>query len=376
MRILFVNNHCLSDPTAGVTQSFRTILRWWKEAGHAVTAVTTATFESPVPWTIDEHLETVAPEAATDGTSWLYMLDGVPVRLFRTVEDAFRAKAEIFNGATPDVIIVQGSHPLLRRWLADARRLRVTTVMTVRSFRYYDPAFYRDVDHVFTPSVFLQRHYQEKIQRTFDVLPPPLDWRTVRAASWDPKYVTFIQPRKHKGWHAIQRLAQMLYDRRPEILLRVVISGYGHGPELEALNTIAMNVKFIPPTATPAEWCAWTKILLVPSVWEEPWGRVAAEAMANGIVPIVSNRGALSEVVGAAGIVRRLPDWLLAASGRLPTELEMLPWFDTIVRLWDSPDAYLERSDRCRRYAAEHYSETISRQQYADYLQRISSAAR
>jgi len=34
VRFLLANNHCISDPTAGVTQSLRTIMRWLAEAGH------------------------------------------------------------------------------------------------------------------------------------------------------------------------------------------------------------------------------------------------------------------------------------------------------------------------------------------------------
>ena len=47
MRFLLVNNHCISDPTAGVTQSLRTIVRWLAEAGHECHVLTTARFESP-----------------------------------------------------------------------------------------------------------------------------------------------------------------------------------------------------------------------------------------------------------------------------------------------------------------------------------------
>ena len=46
MRFLLVNNHCISDPTAGVTQSLRTIMEWLADAGHACRILTTARFES------------------------------------------------------------------------------------------------------------------------------------------------------------------------------------------------------------------------------------------------------------------------------------------------------------------------------------------
>ncbi|MFO0017568.1 MAG: glycosyltransferase family 4 protein [Synechococcaceae cyanobacterium] len=44
------------------------------------------------------------------------------------------------------------------------------------------------------------------------------------------------------------------------------------------------------------------RIGVVPSVWEEPMGMVAAEFLAAGVVPVVSERGGLAEVVGAAGL--------------------------------------------------------------------------
>ena len=53
MRFLLVNNHCISDPTAGVTHSLRTIVEWLADAGHACHILTTARFESRVTFTIE-----------------------------------------------------------------------------------------------------------------------------------------------------------------------------------------------------------------------------------------------------------------------------------------------------------------------------------
>lgn len=378
MRVLFVNNHCLSDPTAGVTQSFRTILRWWREAGHEVTAVTTATFESPVPWTIEEHLAAVGAPShpATLSGARHYTLDGVSVSLFPTINRQVEWHTQILDTLQPDVLVVQGSHPYMNRWLAAAKARGITTVRTVRSYRYYHDLFYRDVDHVFTCSAYLADHYQQKINRSFTVLPPPLDWSTVVASHRDPKFLTFIQPRKHKGWNVVQRLAQMLHDRRPEIPIRVVMSGYGKDDNPLVTGTIDLpvqvqNIEYVPPVPAPALWASWTKVLLVPSVWDEPWGRVAAEAMVNGIPPIVSDRGALPEVVGSAGLVRPLPEWLLPASGRLPAAEEMESWYQTIITLWDDSMVYAIASEAARAWGAQMFSEDRSRVLYTDYLRSL-----
>jgi len=53
VRFLLINNHCISDPTAGVTHSLRTIVEWLADAGHECRILTTARFESPVTFTID-----------------------------------------------------------------------------------------------------------------------------------------------------------------------------------------------------------------------------------------------------------------------------------------------------------------------------------
>ena len=48
---------------------------------------------------------------------------------------------------------------------------------------------------------------------------------------------------------------------------------------------------------------AQARILLVPSVWEEAWGRVVTEAQLSGIPVLASAIGGLPESVGPGGIL-------------------------------------------------------------------------
>ncbi len=60
------------------------------------------------------------------------------------------------------------------------------------------------------------------------------------------------------------------------------------------------------------EYLSTSEILIVPSLWPEPFGRVAVEGMASGNVVIVSNKGGLPEVVEDAGVVvndQNVKDW-------------------------------------------------------------------
>ena len=44
-------------------------------------------------------------------------------------------------------------------------------------------------------------------------------------------------------------------------------------------------------------------IIVIPSIWEEPFGLVAAEAMSNGISIIASKVGGISEIIGDNGVL-------------------------------------------------------------------------
>ena len=93
----------------------------------------------------------------------------------------------------------------------------------------------------------------------------------------------------------------------------------GDGPEREVLETLTAslglqkNVSFRGTLRGDAlvRCLNEHRFILVPSVWEEPFGNVALEGMACGCIPIVSDGGGLPDAIGAAGLSFRrnsLPD--------------------------------------------------------------------
>jgi glycosyltransferase involved in cell wall biosynthesis len=113
---------------------------------------------------------------------------------------------------------------------------------------------------------------------------------------------------------------------------------------------------------------------VAPSVWEEPFGRVAAEAMINSIPALVSDRGSLPDVLGGdfgaggGGRVLPVPAWMTFKTTKLPSEAEIEPWFDAVVALWDDPAHYRALAERARQIAGERYSEKVSRQKHVEYF--------
>ncbi len=84
MRVLLTNNHCISDPTAGVTQSLRTIVEWLADEGHECRVLTTARFEARVTFTLAEHLAQHGVSLSPSDRLVHYQVGRVPVTLVVT----------------------------------------------------------------------------------------------------------------------------------------------------------------------------------------------------------------------------------------------------------------------------------------------------
>ena len=389
MRVLLINNHCISDPTAGVTQSLRTIVEWLADEGHECQVLTTARFEARVTFSIEEHLAERGVALTPGDRVVHYKVGRVPVTLVATryndearpnrkETNAYLAQFEsLLDTFAPDQLIACNAHAMIFEALSRARARGITTAYAVRGYGYYHPKYFKHVDHAFTCSQFLTDLYREKVGLESTPLEPPIDWSTVVAPIESRAFVTFVHPARHKGLLLFARLADMLGKRRPDIPVLVVQSGHTAG----SLNSIPgvdfsayPQIMAAPPVPVPADYFALTRILLVPSVWDEPFGRVAAEAMINGIPPIVGNRGALPHVVGGdfagggGGRVLRIPEWMTDRSTRLPAEEELEPWYDAVTSLWDDAELYRAMSARARQIAVERYAESVSRKRHVDYF--------
>jgi glycosyltransferase involved in cell wall biosynthesis len=392
VRFLLVNNHCISDPTAGVTQSLRTIMEWLAEAGHECQILTTARFESRVTFTLAEHLSGRGVELRPRDRIVRYRVGRVPVTLLvtRHNDESRPHRAEmaaylsafddLINSFAPDQLIACNGHPMIFEAMSRARARRITTAFAVRGFGYYQARYFKDVDYVFTCSRFLSDVYKEKLGLESTPLEPPIDWSRVVAPAETRAFVTFVHPARHKGLLLFARLADMLGSRRPDIPVLVVQSGQTAG----SLNSIPgidfsayPQIMAAPPVPAASDYLALTKMLLVPSVWNEPFGRVAAEAMINGIPPLVGDRGALPDVIGGdfssggGGRVLRIPGWMTDATTRLPAEEEIEPWFAAVTSLWDDPALYKSIAERARQIAIERYAEPASRKRHVEYFESL-----
>ena len=166
---------------------------------------------------------------------------------------------------------------------------------------------------------------------------PPLICAERYVSPRKPANVTFINPNVKKG----RDIALQVAEQCPEIPFTFVES-WPLGPKLlqELRSCLARlpNVTLRRRTEHMKNVYSKAKILLVPSLWEETWGRVVTEAHFNGIPAVASNYGGLPEAVGPGGV-------LLDPRG--PIE----PWIAAVKRLWGDEEYYGKTSAAALAYS-------------------------
>jgi glycosyltransferase involved in cell wall biosynthesis len=387
MRILLIAHNVYTEHTNGAARSVRTIMEWLHDGKHDCHAVTSGRFDQTDGVSIHDHHDNLGVELArvpTGARSVVrYRLNGVSVSAVETLHADRLAEDEAGNQifaaeiaealeAGPDIVLAYGYHLLVHAGLKFARTQGARTIFTVRAWGYNQRSWFENADRVLVNSTYAARAYARRPGVHADALPSPFVWPEIEAPVETRGFVTFVNPSLHKGLMLIARLAEMLGRRRPDIPILIVQSGGDASilnsiPELDLARQRQILVS--PALPEPRQIFALTRILLVPSTFAEPFGRVAAEAMINGIPPLVSDRGGLPETVGRGGTVLKLPDWLGPETRQVPSEAETQPWFDALVRLWDDPGEYARASAAALSEAKLLYAEQTLRARYLAYFE-------
>lgn len=152
----------------------------------------------------------------------------------------------------------------------------------------------KNSDFLAANSKFMQSIAKKWYGIDSEVIYPFIKLEDYKSKRTSPEYITLVRPDERKGVKTFIKIVDMLPKKK--------FLAVGKGEEIKEMKR-RKNIKYIPWINNMKEIYSKTKILLAPSIWFEPFGRVAIEAMCNGIPCIVSNKGGLPEAVGDAGIV-------------------------------------------------------------------------
>ena len=166
-------------------------------------------------------------------------------------------------------------------------------------YRYFVDAVFRyEREWISKASIVVSNgYYMSKIVKEWYNIDSPVIYPFVHAVEIEksnPEYITFINPSRHKGLYIFLEIAERLPGKKFLVV--------GHNTESINFSKYE-NIKYVPWTEDPSNIYSQTKLLLVPSIWPEPFGRICVEAGFNGIPSVASNIGGLPEVVGDGGIL-------------------------------------------------------------------------
>lgn len=387
------------DPASGAARSMRTICELLATAGWAVRALGTTASESGQSLVTADFLRasgyaiTVRPpnrsvykhdrpvmEFDDPRSIHFQLLDtGVhPVTGWQEEHGAQfnRLYQRELADHKPDIVFGYGGSSGDLERFTRARAAGCKVVFGLRNHGYKGAAFLRDLDGVLTCSEYLSGVYRDALGLASTGLPSPLDPAETIATDREPIFFTAINPSVEKGVFFLARLAEELAVRRPDIPLLFIESRGSGGLLVQAGLAGGLDLRrheslmFAPAVAKPAEIFRGTRALLVPSVWDEPFGRVAAEALLNGVPPLVSDRGGLPEAANGGGFVLPLPAALTMETRTPVAAADVEPWLATIIRLADDQAFYAAASARAHAAAAAYQPEVLGRR-YVDYFTGI-----
>ncbi|MBI4909536.1 MAG: glycosyltransferase [Acidobacteria bacterium] len=398
-RILCVLPQMPQDPASGAARSVQTAFEMARDGGFEVRAIgTTATErglkQDPIQFLRSSGIEPEVSSAALAGYRELqFEQRGIHYTLLdtgrfpvagwqkthgRQFDRLFDRELEAF---APDIIFTYGGEPGDVSRQKRARRKGAVIAFKIGNLGYLQPRFFDHIDAVMTPSNFLANKYREAIGIHSTALPPPLDMEDVVSPAHDPIFMTMVNPALEKGLFFFARLAEELGRLQPKIAVLaiesrgtaglLVAAGMRGGFDLRRHESI-MVAGAVP---RPRDIYENARVLLAPSVVEEAAGRVVPEALVNGVVPLVSDRGGLAETCNGAGFVLPLPKEY-TVKDTVPVAAEAVrPWTDVIERLaFDEP--FYQEEVRKARMAAAMYSRENLTPRYVDFFRQALANAR
>ncbi len=398
LRLLFVVPQMPQDPSSGAARSTTTVCEMLAESGFMVRALGTTGTESGIHTEPLAYLRGLRSEvhiaAGRTGNRIRPELEftrrGIGYRLLdigrkplaqweqtcgRQFDLAFDDELDRFQ---PDILFTYGGSPGDVRRQHRARRQGVKIVFGLRNEGYLTPGFFDHVDAVLTPSRYLSERYRQTIGLESTPLPSPVDIEDVVAEEHDPIFVTMVNPTPAKGLMFFARLAEELGVRRPDIPVLVVESrgtagkltsaGLAGGFDLRRHE----NLMFAAAVPTPKDIFLPAKTLLAPSLMEA-FGRVVAEALLNGVPPIVSDRGGLAEAANGAGFVLPLPADLDISTVKPVSAGAVEPWIETIIKLEDDPEFYAREAQRAKAASRAYVREELV-PRYVEFFRTVAAS--
>ncbi len=173
----------------------------------------------------------------------------------------------------------------------------------------------------------------ERFRKRFGIVPhviPPIFRPERYRATGQRRYATFINPVPDKGVELAFAIAGLCPDI-PFLFVRAWRLRWRDLADLKAHVRRQRNVELVDAQPDMRWIYGATRVLLAPSLWDEPWGRVASEAQFSGVPVLGSDSGGLPEAIGPGGTI-------------VPREAPAPVWAEELRRFWYDQQHYADIS--------------------------------
>ena len=382
-RILWISQFALHDTTSGAALQCRTMLEYLaKIYGQKlqIHVLTCLLFDDPrgTKYFNDNKDKMKANEVFVqfeeNGIQYTYVKNHTTVSLEQNFNDQRKFYTTYQHAVAhfrPDLIIGYGGDPMCMHIRNDAHARGVPNVFCVCNGTYKGTTFLY-CDRVITDSMATAAFYGKNFGINVIPVGEFIRPETVVVPKKDrkPQYVTFINPSHNKGLSVFARIALMAQEQLPEVKFMVVESRGSFAKNLELLYEpgpdgkpgahpfkaeMFKNVELHQHTDNIKEVYALTKVILIPSLWFECWGRVATEAVMNDIPVISSKSGGLPEAGGekeGASACLDVPERCINNYLLIPSAEEVQPWIDKLRSVLG--EDYQKYTKGCAQAAKRH----------------------
>jgi hypothetical protein len=286
----------------------------------------------------------------------------------------------------PDIVLVSSDAPaqtLLRAAIEAAPGRVVYLVHATPSLPFGPDCVFAHADHTRRLAaavlVGVSHYVAGYIERHAGLPAVHVPITFVRSEDWpylgrfDNEFVTLVNPCALKGISIFLALA----DRFPDVAFAAVPTWGTNQDDLTALAA-RKNVTLLPRVDDINEILRRTRILLVPSLWAEAFGRVVLEAMLTGVPVLASDVGGIPEakmgvpyVLPVNPIARyrsRLDDRLVPVAD-VPTQ-DVGPWREALQQLIGDRTHY-ETISSASRAQAVAYARNVTVEPFEALLQSV-----
>lgn len=321
--------------SGGAEYSAHEVLRWLVGAGHRVHVYSgprPGMGRAVRPGSITRSLRRWGVPFASTAEATCYETDCVPVCMGMTETSTLpSALLERLRSFKPTVVLTQceGAEEVAQFCVGQ----RIPVVVMIRSVAEIpQPGDWSRAAHFVTVSNYMRQRLLSEAGLAATVLPPPISKDRVLVQSGTAEsatHITLVNPIPRKGGELLLSLASRSTERR-----FMAVEGWYWPVGYRARLRTMPNILAVPRMRAMSEVFRRTRILLMPSDQTEAFGRVAVEAMLNGI-PVLATPGAgIREATQGAAVYVSSSD------------VDAAPEWESALRLLDDDASYRLWSQR------------------------------